>query len=168
MKRVLSDIECANLIAEQKTLPKNWRTRLKPRPKVQTAFAQASLDVTGATGHRFRIFVRKNVEWQEDFSIGLIFIDDGTQAEEYVLTRYNGSSHKHTNHIEKEEGKTDFTFANTCHIHRATERYQKKRKIDGYAEPTSEFQNFDSAFSAFISGNGFEVEGESSQRSLFQ
>ena len=150
---IFTDAEFAALIAERKQLPVNWRNRLKLLPRDGTSFLQRSFEIQGDGGHTFKVFMRKNLEWIEDFSIGLMLVaPDG----EYVLTRYNGSSHKHTNHLEREAGNQEHSFRDRCHIHVSTERYQRRRgKEEGYAAATTAYASFETAIEAFFSANGF-------------
>jgi len=64
----------------------------------------------------------------------------------FRLRRYNGNSHQHTNHIER-QGFRDF------HIHFATERYQEECgwNEDGYAESTDRYDDFSGAWGCLIS-----------------
>ena len=98
--------------------------------------------------------LRKNLLNANDFSIILVHMaDDG----EYRIVRYNGSSHLHVNHIEREQGLAGHTFWGVFHIHTATERYQRRdpKKPDGYAVPSPVFSSFDTAFEEFFDHNGF-------------
>ena len=92
--------------------------------------------------------------------------DDG----EYRLVRFNGSSHQHVNHIEREQNETDHTFRDVCHIHVATSRYQRRdnKYIEGFANPTMSYSSFQTAFEEFFFGNGFvKPKSERQYRDLF-
>ncbi len=76
---------------------------------------------------------------------------------EYYLVRMEGFHKHHNNKFEKKEKKgVQFVAANTYHVHRITERYQKLalampaefEELE-YAEPTPWFNNADSAFTYF-------------------
>lgn len=79
------------------------------------------------------------------------------------LLRYNGKhSSKHTNRIERSVIKNDF------HIHMATERYQLQGfAIDGFAEPTDKYADFETAIDAMLADNNFVYPGQNRrQKSL--
>lgn len=157
MPRIISNEERDDLLTERKQLPSRYETRLAPVKQSSSCMARRQFSVVGDEGHSFEVFVRRNMNWAEDFSIGLIFIDEDNNR--YILTRYNGASHKHTNHLERQAGEDNHTFRDQFHIHVATERYQRGRgSIDGYAEPTSRFNSFESALDAFLKGTGFVTE----------
>lgn len=156
MARVLDDQEIDALIRESKPLPSNWQARLRPRPKQRYQYEERDLQIEGQSGKQFRVIVRRNRQNPLDFSIILVFEDrDGT---EYRLIRYNGAHpSRHTNKWEMERGLPNRRFGPTFHIHRATERYQLAGfAIDGYAEPTDSFRDFDSALDAFLESCGFQ------------
>ena len=68
----------------------------------------------------------------------------------FRLLRYNGRSHPHTNTI---EGDRFYDF----HIHKATERYQKKgQKEESYAEVTDRYRDLDGASICMIKDAEFE------------
>ena len=150
MAKILKDDEIAQLLVEEKPLPADWDGRLKPRIKQNAAFSQCELKIEGVSGKIFAIIVRRAISNPEDFSIILMYKDiDGT---EYRLSRFNGRHPSaHTNKVEKREGKSEVSFRNKFHIHRATERYQfAGLAIDGYAEPTTVYNSFEGALQAFL------------------
>ena len=149
MTRVLIDKEIAALLSERKPLPSNWQARLSVRSKANQAFQQREMDVTGDDGHEFRIILRRNTLNLLDFSLVLTLVDaDGA---DYILVRFNGRHpSQHTNKWEKLKKLPNAVFRNRFHIHRATERYQVDGfEIDGYAEPTDNYDSFESALEEF-------------------
>jgi hypothetical protein len=157
MRRVLTDEEICALLTEQKSLPENWKTRLRVLPKTGFRHVQRELEIPGGNGKVFRIVLRQNTINTLDFSIILMFRDaDGT---EFRLCRYNGKHpSEHTNRLEKLLGKANASFRNQFHIHTATERYQQASlEIDGYAEATGKYSSFDSALTEFLASNGFQT-----------
>lgn len=157
MPRLLPETEIADLLAEQKPLPGNWRTRLAVKQKADQTFRQRDLELKGQQGHTFKLILRSNVLNPLDFSIVLVFVDDdGTQ---YRLVRYNGRHpSQHTNKWEKIRQLSNAAFRNRFHIHRATERYQMEGlEIDGYAEVTESYDSFESALEEFVKSNGLIV-----------
>lgn len=159
MARLLTDDEIGVLLREPKRLPTNWRARLQVREKSDVRFRQRDLRIEGDNGNTFRIIIRQNALNLLDFSLILTFEDekDGT----YRLIRFNGRHPSdHTNTWEKRRGLAKSTFRNRFHIHHATERYQiEGLEIDGYAEPTDNFESFDSALELFVRSHGFVLPG---------
>ncbi len=150
MPRVLKDEEIAQLLIEEKPLPEGWEGKLVARAKQNGSFRQRELPVPGVSGRVFRVVIRQAINNADDFSIILVCQDaDGTA---HRLSRFNGRHPSdHTNKIEKREGKPNASFRNIYHIHRATERYQLAGlEIDGYAEPTTVYNSFDSALRTFL------------------
>ncbi len=94
--------------------------------------------VKGQDGTMFKVFARQNVILRDDFSCGLRW--DAPSGEAIILARYNGSSHPHTNRIEKTR------FVSKHHIHRATERYvQAGLPAEGYAMETTAYASLAAA-----------------------
>jgi hypothetical protein len=73
----------------------------------------------------------------------------------FLLRRYNGRSHEHTNVLERVRFR-EFQF------HYATERYQRAGyKAEGYAEPTTRYSDLDGALTCLVQDCGFlPQEGE--------
>lgn len=87
---------------------------------------------------------RQNRELENDFSCGLGWL--APSGETITLARYNGSSHSHPNHIEKE--KLGFVY----HVHKATERYiLAGKKIEGYAEASAGYTSCKGALARLVS-----------------
>jgi hypothetical protein len=154
----LPDSEIEALIAEPKELPPNYgrRFRLKPR----RGHSEASLDITTDTGHRFRFILRQRNHNVLDFSAILgYYLSTGKI---FILRRYNGKSHEHTNSIEQQ---TFYDF----HIHMATERYHARGfNEEKYAEPTSRYATLKQAFECLMDDcNVRERVDEGGQGSLF-
>ncbi|MBN1362985.1 MAG: hypothetical protein JW993_20470 [Sedimentisphaerales bacterium] len=158
--RILEDSEINALLTERKTLPDNWRTRLKLLPKTDSKHLQRDCEVSGANGNTFRIVLRQSTLNVLDFSIILTLKDkDGN---EFRLCRYNGKHpSEHTNRLEKSTGDENARFRNLFHIHMATERYQRQGfEIDGFAEVTKTYSSFDTALEEFLRANGFMIPEE--------
>src|SRR5713226_10484977 len=78
----------------------------------------------------FVLFTRQNKTVTEDFSCGLRWIAPGSEG--LILARYNGASHPHPNHLERN------TLQFVPHIHLTTERYLRANlKPEGFAEETT-------------------------------
>lgn len=144
-----TDAEIEALIAERKSLPADFRTRLAMRPK--RGHDEAEIAVVGAEGNEFRIVVRQGRFNPLDFSVILSHCPPHTN-QAFRLRRYNGKSHQHTNKIENEKFY-DF------HIHYATERYQLHGdgKEDGYARPTDRYGTAAEALECLIADCAFFV-----------
>ena len=87
---------------------------------------------------------------EEDFSCGISWV--APNGETLTLSRYNGPSHSHPNHLENE--KLDYEY----HIHKATEKYIKaNRKPEGYAIATKRYHTLDGALHCLV--NDFNISG---------
>lgn len=157
MNITYSDQEIAALIHEHKPLPENWHSQFTIKTK--RLHKERLLDVIGEAGNEFRIIIRENRVNRLDFSVILaVCIPESTRV--FLLRRYNGTSHEHTNLIEK------VTFRD-FHIHYATERYQQKgQRAEFYAEPTNRFTEVNGALRCLIADANFE-EPDELQRILF-
>ena len=151
MTVVYSDQEIRALLREPKSLPDDWRDRTELRPK--RGHRERHLDVAGDGGSEFRLILRQSTINGLDFSIILaVLVPQSSQV--FRLSRYNGKSHEHTNHIER---KTFFDF----HIHRATERYQLLgAREDAYAEPTDRYGSYYDALRCLLKDASFRVPSE--------
>ena len=101
---------------------------------------------------RFRLYLRQNLNDEQDFSCGLALVQPGGGT--LSLVRYNGSSHRHG----------DILFR--CHIHRATEdAYMAGKKIDSHADATERYGTLDGALGCLI--DDCSVDGMPFSRDLF-
>ena len=158
MAIILADKEIADLVQEKKPLPPDYRTKIQLRPK--PGHKERELDLKSEKEDEFRLILRQNSINPLDFSIILAYrLPKSNQL--FRLRRYNGKSHEHTNII---EGGKFYSF----HIHQATFRYQESgTNVDGYAEPTDRFSEFNQALSCVLKDCGFQVPGEAQGR-LFE
>lgn len=140
---LLTDSEISVLLAE-------------PKPEVDQrkllqAFANTTpkdghrrhaIMVKGATGNRFQLSLRQSILDPYDFSVILTLIRaDGSLN----LRRHNGTSHAHANPIERD------TFRGVCHVHEATERYQRRgNDPEHFARPTTDFSDLATAVIAML------------------
>jgi len=149
MARTLDDAEIDRLLNDPKPVPQDWRGRLQPRGRQEVGHKRRSLKVTSTSGAEYRVDTRQSNHNSLDFSIILTFIDrDGV---EYRLLRCNGlHASRHTNRIESERGDSNAVIQTVFHVHLATERYQEAgHAIDGYAEATNGYTDFQSALEEF-------------------
>lgn len=160
MKIRLSDQEIAKLVNEPKPLPKNYKQLIQLKRK--KGHRERDLDILGGGGNDFRIIERQSESNILDFSIILAYRPRQTN-DLFLLKRYNGRSHEHTNIIEE---KTFYAF----HIHQATERYQDiGAKEASYAEPTTKYSSIEQAFECMIAECGFVLPPDvpPAQRKMF-
>jgi hypothetical protein len=156
--RVISDARIQALLAERKVLPKDFRSVLAL--KAINRQEKADLDLSGASGSRFRLMLRRAELNQLDFSVILAYILPDTNGL-LLLRRYNGKSHEHRNVLER--GPVFYDY----HIHTATERYQQAGyKPEHYAEITNRYADLTGALDCMIADCGFEAP-ENPQISLF-
>ena len=106
-------------------------------------------------GEAFRIYLRQNLDDDQDFSCGLALVQRGGKP--LSLVRYNGASHAH--------GEIRYR----CHIHRATtEAIAAGRKIDGHAEETGRYKTLEGALACLIDDCGVHgLTAKPDERDLF-
>lgn len=136
----LTDSDIQELLILPKVFPANYSRRFQLKPR--RGHSEAQMDLTAETGHQFRFILRQSFFNSLDFSaiLGYILPDSGRL---FLLTRYNGKAHEHTNNLEKELPFYDF------HIHKATERYQAHGyNEEKYAVTTNRYATLRQASSA--------------------
>ena len=100
----------------------------------------------GDVEYEMTLYTRQNLRdgMDDDFSCGLCW--NAPNGETLTLVRYNGSSHSHPNHLEKEMLNLE------CHIHRATEKYiRANKKPEGFAQATNRYQSLRGALHCMVS-----------------
>ena len=158
MAAKFSDTDIIAFIEEKKTLPSDFRSKIRLREK--RGHKEQELDIQGVNDHQFRIVLRQSNYNALDFSIILTFCP-AKSNQIFRLRRYNGKSHEHTNIIESDKFY-DY------HIHTATERYQELgMREDTYAEPSDRFSDLNTAVNCMLHDCGFEIP-QDSQLSLFE
>ena len=146
MKDIITDREIKAFIQERKVLPDNWSSNFKNR--LNKGFKEHYQDIIGEDENIFRIIVRKGDFSKSNFSVILV-VKKPNSKKYFPLCRYNGSNHQHTNKI---EGETITGF----HIHTATERYQRKKNVYGYAQSTSRYNDVNGALQCLLEDANFE------------
>lgn len=143
-----TDNEIAMLIQERKPLPAKWRMRTKLLSK--RGHDERDLDITGVSGNKFRLILRRNKINRLDFSVILaVLVPQSGQV--FRLLRYNGKSHEHKNAI---EGDAFYDY----HIHMATERYQTTgAREDSYAVMTDRYKDYMEALHCMLKDGNFDV-----------
>lgn len=144
---VLTDNRIAELLAEGKQLPPDFLERMQLKA-AKRGHKEATLSLKGDEGSLFEIRLRQSEIDPLDFSAILACLPPG--GGRFLLRRYNGNSHEHTNKIERQRIAPDF------HVHEATERYQQLGfSAEGYATVTDRFDNIHSALQCLIDDCGF-------------
>jgi hypothetical protein len=142
---VLSDERIAELIAERKHLPNNYRQRLVERikPKKSGSHSEGEIQVEGELGSTFLIKTRQSNTNVFSFSVILAYaFPDSTRL--FRLCRYNGRTVPHLNKIENE-------LVYGFHIHVATQRYQEAGfDEDSYAKASNCYMDLASALRCMI------------------
>jgi hypothetical protein len=152
-----SDEEIAQMIAERKPLPEDYRSRVQLRDK--RGYKERELDVVGENKTQYCLILRQSNFNTLDFSI-ILAVNPLDSNQLFRLRRYNGKSHERTNQI---EGDTFYDF----HIHQATERYQESgAREDTFAESTGRYADFHSALRCLLEDCGFEAP-QNTQASFF-
>jgi hypothetical protein len=145
----LTDVEIDSLIHEEKLIVSDFFSSFHLTRK--GGHQEGKKDFTGLLGSQFRVFVRQGVFNPFDFSIGLLYLLPNSNKA-FILRRYNGKSHEHTNKIELDKF---YGF----HIHTATARYQElgQECEDGYAVATDAYADLNGAMRCMESECGFVV-----------
>jgi hypothetical protein len=166
MARILTDIDIATLLGEPKQLPNNWATRFHTIPKSNMAFSQRDYSLTTPSGYTFKLVLRESSRSPLDFSVILVYLENG---HDYILRRNNGSHpSRHTNKWEKMHGQPSYQIGVGCHIHMATERYQLAGlDIDGYAQATNRYQDFNSALHVMLTDCNFIIPANTAGQPRF-
>ncbi|MGA7440921.1 MAG: hypothetical protein WBW82_02055 [Candidatus Sulfotelmatobacter sp.] len=142
----LSDAEIDALIHEPKSTPGSlFPLRLIEHNKHR----RKDYPVSSASGNEFVIAVRQAVPNPFNFSVILSYRMPGYNTL-FRLRRYNGRHGGHTNEIEGDE------IGDKCHVHTATERYQKLgAKEEGYAVETTRYSDLNGAVHCLLEDCGF-------------
>lgn len=154
----LSDVEIDSLIREPKTAPASLLPlRLIERNKHR----RKDYPVSSTSGNEFVIAVRQAVPNPLNFSVILMYRVPGYNTL-FRLCRYNGRHGKHTNEIEGNK------IEDECHIHKATERYQKLGgDEEGFAIETTRYSDLNGAVQCLLADCGFAPPPPNPQGNLF-
>lgn len=157
---IYTDAEIAEFINEQKVLPDNYFDVLINKLKITGAFRRSTLTVHGVDENVFHIDIRQSTQNSRDFSV-ILRVEQRITTGNFILRRYNGPSHWHTNVLEGEEPFRDY------HIHQATERYQAaNRKSEHYAERVNHYSDIVTALECMITDCGFVKPPDNYERLL--
>jgi hypothetical protein len=153
----LTDDEIHSLIHEPKPYPGTRAAMM--HLKTSDGHKRGSFDIQRADGSQFIVKLRQNMNNVNDFSAIIGFQEKGNSVT-FILKRYNGKSHEHSNKIEK-------TKIYNFHIHTATQRYQdENRKEESYAEETNRCSNLVTALDCLIEDCQITLQPDP-QRNLF-
>ena len=144
---MITDEQIAALITERKDIPDGLRPMTKMSEWYQ--HKRKSFEISTESGNEFVIAVRQSCLSVYDFSVILGYKLPRLYTV-FRLRRYNGSSHQHTNILERET-------INGFHIYKATERYQRLTgsKEDHFAEKTDRYYHLESAIECLLVDCGF-------------
>ena len=124
-----------NLIAEIKTVQNPAAKYIE-----KDGMKRKNYVLSGENGNEYTLYLRQNtrIGMYDDFSCGLSWLM--SSGEVLTLVRYNGPSHQHRNHLEKE------ILPLGCHIHSAKEEYiLAGRKPEGFAQLTDKYETLEGA-----------------------
>jgi hypothetical protein len=147
---VLTDPQIAAFLADPKGLVDPGEVlRALQRAAPENSSRQYRRDVAGKSGASYRLILRQSVLDSSNFSVILGVVESGGRVTN--LRRHNGTSHSHYNPIE------DTEFANVCHVHIATERYQDRgARPEHFAEVSEEFHDLATALAFMLKETNFE------------
>lgn len=148
---ILTDAAISDLIVERKPRPDGLFPAVT-RWTERNGHWRRDYEITcEATANIFVVKLRKNQINPFDFSVVLGYQLPSVNTV-FILRRYNGKSHPHSNHLDE-----NITFR-TFHIHTATERYQQfGSNEEHFAEITTRYADLDSAIECMLSDCGFRV-----------
>jgi hypothetical protein len=160
---ILSDDDIAWLLEIPKLLGDGtWRQRLVPRGGSGNVVDRRSrieledIPDGGRLGGRFHVYARENLSAVVlgDWSVGLVYADYSEPERSYPVIRCNGPHPSpHPNVIEGD------TIIRHAHVHYLTERYQRIRKPDGFAEPTTAYTTMQGALDHLVSLANLQASG---------
>lgn len=164
-RKIFTDQEIDAFLSDEKPITRSHVARLKnPKPsaRAQTNL-KASIDVIGKSGRRYRVVATRNSRMTKKFSV--ILMTELSADPPLNLIRLNGHHGPHPNPIEKDRIPSD-----TCHIHKATERYQRLKNKDAetFARATIAYVNFEGAVDYLSIRFGFVVTDDPYQGGLFK
>lgn len=145
---MITDTEIQKLIEDVKPIPYKVINSIKLKGKEDRRHLLWTHKIHSDSGNNFVLRIRQNTIFKDDFSVILLYEDDGSNL--HIIKRYNGI-HTHTNKIEKSKIRG-------FHIHTATERYQEKGyQTEGYAEATETYTNWKEALDMMIKDCNFDT-----------
>lgn len=154
---VYTDAEIEEFINERKILPDNYYDVLINQLKIRGAHKRSELTIAGVNQNTYYIDVRQSTHNVRNFSV-ILRVENRITTGSFILRRYNGDNHWHTNALEGED-------IHDFHIHLATERYQAaSRKPEGYAVVTNSYSDIVTALESMITDCGFIRPSDNRER----
>ena len=156
---MFTEAEITALMSEQKSLSDGWREGSPILTKRDDR--QRSIELSGVDGHEFVVIGRQHQADRRNFSLVLALLVLDGRRRLFRLRRYDGSSHRHCNRIERER-------LIGCHIHQATERYQlyANTSEDGFAVATDRYSDLRAAWQCLIDDANLSATPELPDRLL--
>ena len=149
LSKIISDEDISRYISERKLFDCTSMLR-RFNPPTTKGHKRKVVEFDGVNGNKFKLSYRENAKNPLDFCVGLYLIREET-GEEFILKRYNGKNHWHTNKCPK--GKRFFDF----HIHRATKKCQESREHEeDFATITSQYSTARQALDCLLQDCGFQ------------
>jgi hypothetical protein len=159
-----TDKEILTYIEESKTLPLNWKMKLKdkPRDKEYSVEIEGDIefqnDLNQLARNLYKIVVRQrkpnkiSTDKSYILNFSVVFCLCLPNTDPIVIKRYCGKYHQHTNRIE------DITLPIDFHIHTLTYRYQESYFDDDcFAEVTNRYTNVNDALECLLTDCNFKV-----------
>lgn len=152
---MIPDIEIQKLIEDVKPIPYQVINGIKLKSREDKKYLVWTYRLYSESGNTFVVRIRQNTIYKSDFSVILLYEDDGNNL--HIIKRYNGV-HTHTNKIEKNKLRG-------FHVHTTTERYQEKGyKPEGYAEVTDAYFDWKGALDTMIKECSFNIGNSSLEK----
>jgi hypothetical protein len=123
--------------------PKVIKGKKKQSPIIQKGSEHYTFNVNAVDNGtwQFRVFLRKNLKFTENFSVGLEFL--APVGDTICLVRFNGD-HEHRNQVKDKASFRGF------HIHEATEEALSQGiKAENFASLTTAYTTFEGAVPIF-------------------
>jgi hypothetical protein len=110
--------------------------------KEENRHRRKDMELKGPAGEQFAVFIRQSLEFVEDFSIGLLYHQDGKRI---LLVRYNGQHDQTSDPLKV----SDLHFQ--YHVHRATPENLNNGRFEKHsATEEATYASFDEALIAFL------------------
>ncbi|MBI4723270.1 MAG: hypothetical protein HY769_09825 [Candidatus Stahlbacteria bacterium] len=137
---MLTDIEIKRLIEIEKQIVEPPKEKMTIRQgHLRNDFKLKSI----GDKEKFTVYIRVLGQFNEDFSVGMNYID--SEGKSICLIRYNGNHGIHKNH---REGESPF---DGCHIHITTEEaISSGESPEHFAEETRDYATWHEALMCFL------------------
>lgn len=162
---ILTEADIDQRLTDRKPISSSGLLLLRS-PHVSDKFRNdlvSSIALTGESGKSYIAMSRRDHTDAMNFSVILALVKSG--GGRVNLIRCNGHHGPHLNPLER------ITIpANTCHVHRITERYQtfKNSAPERFAEATDGYHSFEGAVDFFAERFGLYISDPDGQASLLK